>query len=201
MNSQDVEKSATAQVRNVPISRKKGVELARAIRNKALDEAYKILNDVIALKKAVPYKRYNRDKAHKTGIGPGGFPVKCATYFLKVLKNAEANAVNKGLSRNDLYVSFISVDKGQTRLKAGRHRGRQAKNAHIKITLTEKAVKTSKKKEDKPKSKPAKKAESKKTESSNKSTNSTKSPKSPKSTSKKDAQKVEPKKDKSGESS
>ncbi len=162
MYSQDIEqKKVSAQVRNVPISRKKGVELAKSIRNKKLEIAYQILNGVISLKKAVPYKRYNMDKAHKRGIGPGGFPVKCATYFLKVLKNAEANAVNKGLSKNDLYVSFISVDKGQTRLKAGRLRGRRAKNAHIKIVLAEKATTKKLRKEGKPEPKKEPKKETK----------------------------------------
>ncbi len=190
MHSQiDEQKSSKAVIRNVPISRKKGVELARAIRNKKLDTAYQILNDVIALKKAVPFKRYNMDKAHKPGIGPGGFPVKCATYFLKVLKNAEANALNKGLSRNDLYVSYVSVDKGETRAKSGRTRGRRSKSAHISLMLSER--KTVKKSSAEKKKTPKKETKAKETKPKQQKTAQTKTKQT-----KSDDKKVNEKKDK-----
>ncbi len=140
---------ARAKAENLPISFKKSVELARFLRYKPLKKVYKLLEGIINKKIPVPYLRYNRDVPHKKGIGAGRYPVKPAKYFLQVLKNAEANANNKGLNSDDLIVIHLSVDKGVTRYKYGRHRGRRAKSTHVQVILYEQSSKKSKKKESK----------------------------------------------------
>lgn len=49
-------------------------------------------NEVINQKKAVPYKRFNKDVGHKKGIGPGRYPIKASGVILSLVKLAESNA-------------------------------------------------------------------------------------------------------------
>ncbi|MEK6851692.1 MAG: 50S ribosomal protein L22, partial [Candidatus Thermoplasmatota archaeon] len=88
----DEETTARAIGRELPISPKKAVELCRAIRGKTVEDAKDYLERVMAMKQAVPMKRYKTMIAHKAGIGPGRYPVKVARHFLKVLQRAEENA-------------------------------------------------------------------------------------------------------------
>lgn len=136
------EHTATAKGENLGISRKFAVEVTGFIRGRTLVDAKKKMEDVIALKVAVPFKRYHMDLGHKRGpMGPGRFPGKVAKEVLLLLKSAEMNAENKGLDKESLYVSRAVAHKGSTQMKAGRHRGRHAKRTHIEIALAEKEKK------------------------------------------------------------
>ena len=87
-----VETMSRAYGRELPISWKKSIELARALRGRTVEQARGYLEAVIALKQPVPFKRYKRWVAHKSGHGPARYPVKAAKEFLRVLENAVANA-------------------------------------------------------------------------------------------------------------
>lgn len=138
---------------SLPISTKHSVELARAIKGMRLNDAYVFLDDVIALKRAVAFRKYISDRGHKKGgIGPGRFPVKTAENFKKALKSAESNAVAKGLDTDSLFIYHIAADKAASRIKAGRHGGRTGKNTNLEIVLMEKAVEKSNAKKRKQKS-------------------------------------------------
>ena len=65
------EHMAKALGRDLPISTKHGVNICRMIRGKTTVAAKKLLEEVISLKRAVPYKRYYRELSHKRKIGPG----------------------------------------------------------------------------------------------------------------------------------
>ena len=105
---------AIARARGVelPISPKKSYEVLNAIRGLPLDRARKILEDAEQLKKAIPFRRYNQETAHHTGVGPGRFPKKVAHQVLQVLKNAEANAEYEGLDTDRLYVHVAASSRG-----------------------------------------------------------------------------------------
>jgi large subunit ribosomal protein L22 len=129
---------AMASGKNLPVSMKFSVEVARFIRGKNLEKAKKLMAGVVNQEVAVPFRRYNRDQAHKTGIGPGRYPVKVAIQFIQLLRAAEANAANKGLDVGALYVKEIVTNKGVGTMRASRHRGRSAKRTHIDLVLEEK---------------------------------------------------------------
>lgn len=130
---------------SLPISLKNSVELARAIKGMRLNDAYAFLEDVIALKRPVAFRKYISDRGHKKGgIGPGRFPVKTAEYFMKALKSAESNASSKGLDADSLFIYHIAADKASSRIRAGRHGGRSGKNTNLEIVLMEKAVEKTK---------------------------------------------------------
>lgn len=131
-------KNDTAMVRgmNLPISRKKSVEVCNLLRNKTTKTAKIILKRVMKLDQAVPYRRYNQDTAHRVGIGPGKYPVKTSQEFLRLIESAEANAQHKGLSSN-LIIDHISAHKAPLQWHRGRKRRRKQKSAHVRLIVKE----------------------------------------------------------------
>jgi len=74
------------------------------------------LEDVIALKKAVPFKRYRRNVAHKHGLvgwDAGRYPEKAARAILEVLKNASGNAEYKGMEPDKMRIYHAGTLRGR----------------------------------------------------------------------------------------
>ncbi len=112
----DETKAAKAMGYEMPISFKHAVEICRELRGKKIEEAKKILEDVIALRRPIPFKRYKKKVAHKSGLHKwyaGRYPQKAARYILKVLKNLEANAEYKGLDVDKLVIVHAQAKKGR----------------------------------------------------------------------------------------
>ena len=109
------EKIAKASSHGLKISPKHSVEICRTIRNMYLEDAKAYLEDVIAKKAVVPFKRHNKKVGHRKGQegwAAGRYPVKAAEQILKVLENAEANAEYKGMDTEKLFIEHISSHKG-----------------------------------------------------------------------------------------
>jgi large subunit ribosomal protein L22 len=104
---------ARAQGRELRMSPKKTYEVMNAIRGLSLEEARTFLEDVAALKRAVPFRRYNQETAHHPGTGPGRYPQKVAKQVLQVLQNAEANAEFEGLNTDDLFLAAATCSRGK----------------------------------------------------------------------------------------
>ena len=111
-------KMAKAYGRELTISWKKSVELARQLRGKTVEDALDYLGDVIALKQPVPMRRYKRWVAHKAGYGPARYPVNCAKAFRKVLQSAAGNAAGEGEA---MRILVLNAHKGSI-TKASRPR-------------------------------------------------------------------------------
>jgi large subunit ribosomal protein L22 len=109
----DPEKSARAYGRELHISPKHCENIARAIKGMKVKDAKKYLEDVINLKRPIPFKTHNRERAHKKGMGPGGYPEKACREILKVIKNAENNAEYKGMDPEEMYIAHISTYRGR----------------------------------------------------------------------------------------
>jgi len=93
-------RSSRAMGMELHISPKHAREICRTLRGMRAQAALTYLEDVIALKRAVPFKRYNRNVAHRhnlLGWDAGRYPQKAAKEVLTVLKNAVANAEYKGM--------------------------------------------------------------------------------------------------------
>ncbi len=134
---------AIVNVKNLEISTKKSIEIANLIRNRNLEKSKNMLQSVIQMKQAVPYKRHNKDIPHRPGIMAGRYPIKTSKIILKLLNSVQANAANKGLS-SDLVISEIIVNQGNKQTHSGRHRGK-FKRTHIKIVVKEIEKKENKK--------------------------------------------------------
>ena len=92
-------------------------EVCNAIRGMMLDKAIELLDDVIEEKAWIPYRRHKKKRGHHSGMkkwGPGGHPVKASQHIIKLLKNAEGNADNKGLDIDRLKVVHAAAQRGRT---------------------------------------------------------------------------------------
>lgn len=112
--SQEVppEKTARAIGFELNISPRHSIEITRELRGMRLEKAKNYLQEVIDLKRAVPYKRC-KQAGHKKGIGPGKYPKKAAQAILKLLESAENNAEYKGLEPEDMKILHIATHRGR----------------------------------------------------------------------------------------
>jgi len=117
---EEEEKYVKASLREVSISPKHAVEIAREIRGMYVEDARRYLEEVISLKRAVPFKRYKKKVPHRRGLNKwyaGRYPVKAAKYFLRLLDNLINNAEEKELDVERLKIVHCAA-----------HRGRKIKN-------------------------------------------------------------------------
>ena len=128
---------ARARAIELPISPKKTYEVMNAIRGLSLEKAKSLLEDVMEEKRAIPFRRYNQEVAHKRGTGPGRYPKKVARSVLQILQNAEANAEYEGIDTDDLVVRVAACARGRIR-KANMPRAHgRATNWHEQTTNVE----------------------------------------------------------------
>lgn len=106
------EKTARAIGYELDISPRHAIEIARAIKGMRLEKAKKYLQEVIDLKRPIPYKRCQQ-AGHKKGIGPGKYPKKASMKILKLLESAENNAEYKGLEPEDMRILHIATHRGR----------------------------------------------------------------------------------------
>ena len=106
---------ARARGIEVPISPKKTYEILNAIRGLPVDRATILLEDAIALRHAIPFRRYNQETAHHPGSGPGRYATKVAKNVLNVLTNARENAEYEGLDTDRLFVKVAASSRGRIR--------------------------------------------------------------------------------------
>lgn len=113
----DAEAKTTSRAlgKELNISPKKAYEVCNAIRGMTVEKATQYLQDVIALKRPVPFRRYNDEVAHKKGrgFGPGRFPVKVASEIMKVLEDAKQNAEYKGWDSDNMRIKHIAASRGR----------------------------------------------------------------------------------------
>ncbi|MFY9716331.1 MAG: 50S ribosomal protein L22 [Thermoplasmata archaeon] len=133
---------ARARGVEVPISPKKTYEVLNAIRGMPLARARTLLEDVIEQRRAIPFRRYNQETAHKRGIGPGRYPQKVAHQVLKILTNAQENAEYEGLDTDRLFIKVAACARGRIRKASmprahGRATPWNEQTTHIEIVLGE----------------------------------------------------------------
>jgi large subunit ribosomal protein L22 len=105
------ENIARGKANELSISPKHSIEIASYIRHKRINDAIAYLTDVIALKKAIPFRRFNRNVAHKRGLpgtwDAGRYPVKASKAYIRLLesvkKNAEYVTANRGRAQKAFF--------------------------------------------------------------------------------------------------
>lgn len=109
----DPEKSARAYGYELHCSQKDCMNIAHALKGMSIESAKKYLEDIIAMKRALPAIYHKKKREHQKSIGPGSFPEKAARYVLKVVKNAENNAEYKGFDVDKMKITHISAYQGR----------------------------------------------------------------------------------------
>jgi large subunit ribosomal protein L22 len=109
---------ARGKVNEAPISPKHAIEIGRFINGMNLVSAETYLQDVVALKKPIPFKRFNRNVAHKRGLDKwdaGRYPEKASRVYLKLLNSLKKNAEYDGLDTENLIIIHVSANRGMRR--------------------------------------------------------------------------------------
>nr|AJS11953.1 50S ribosomal protein L22P [uncultured archaeon] len=130
--------AAKAMGKDLPISPKVSIEICNYLRGKEIDAAIATLERVKEKRQAIPYKRFANGAGHKPGKGmaAGRYPVKASGEFLKILRNAKANAANAGLS-GTLIITHIAAQRANEPFRAYAKERITFKRAHLEVVLTE----------------------------------------------------------------
>jgi len=127
------------------ISPKHAREICRTLRGMRAKLARTYLEDVIALRRAIPFKRYRRNVAHRHGLvgwDAGRYPEKAAKAVLNVLDNALANAEYKGMESDKMRIFHAGTKKGRTirgwmPRAMGRATPKNTETVSVEMVLTE----------------------------------------------------------------
>jgi large subunit ribosomal protein L22 len=108
------------------------------LRYKELAKAKTEVEQIMTMKKALPFKRFTNGLGHKPGrMASGRYPINACEAFLKLLNSVEANASNLTLG-NDLKIVHLVAQRGNNDFRWGRRQRRQMrKNTHIEVVVKE----------------------------------------------------------------
>ena len=108
---------ARAKANELNMSPKHSIEIATFIRHQRVNDAIEYLNEVIKLKKAIPFRRFNRNVAHKRGLpgnwDAGRYPVKASKAYIRILESVKKNAEYLGLDAENLEIIHASANRGR----------------------------------------------------------------------------------------
>ncbi|MDE1860196.1 MAG: 50S ribosomal protein L22 [Candidatus Micrarchaeota archaeon] len=104
---------AFAQGYDVNASYKDLCAACDAVRYVSASQALDILDRVVGMERAIPYRRHNKHLGSRTELGgqKGKYPVKAAGEVRKVVVNALANASNLGLDSDSMVVVHAAANK------------------------------------------------------------------------------------------
>jgi large subunit ribosomal protein L17e len=144
----DASKAVKARGSNLRVHFKNTRETCQAVKGMTLKRAKSFLNDVIAHKDCVPFRRFtgrvgrnSQAKNHKAT--QGRWPEKSCRYLLDLLQNAESNAEIQGLEVDTLVVDHCQAN-GAPKLRRRTYRAHGRINpymsspSHIELILTSK---------------------------------------------------------------
>jgi large subunit ribosomal protein L22 len=108
---------AKAKANELNMSPKHSIEISTFIRHQRVNDAIAYLNEVVKLKKAIPFRRFNRNVAHKRGLpgnwDAGRYPVKASKAYIRVLESVKKNAEYLGLDAENLEIIHASANRGR----------------------------------------------------------------------------------------
>jgi len=137
------EKTIKAMGRDMNVSFKNMVMVAQSIRGKMLPKAIEHMEQVIDLKRTVPFTRFAKGIGHRSGnqLKTSKYPKKAAQYTLDVLKNLRANAEFKGYDPENIKIIHSQANHGVSRPRR-KPRGRwtiwQTEFCHLQVIGKEK---------------------------------------------------------------
>lgn len=119
---------------SLPISKKHSMYISSFIKGKSIDQAIKELEQVLKLKRAVPFKG---EIPHRKGpMMSGRYPLNAAAQFILLLKGLKGNAIVNGL---DLEKTVIVSSSASWAPRPQRRGGVRAKRTHVIMIAKEKA--------------------------------------------------------------
>jgi len=122
---------AVVNGRDLRISTKHSVAISKFIKNKNIDEALSMLDEVSKMRRAVPM---SGEIPHRKGKGmmSGRYPLNAVKAFTMLLKSLKANAINHELELEKVKIACMpnNAPRPMKRHGQGKH-----KRAHVQIKL------------------------------------------------------------------
>ncbi len=114
---------AIAKGLNLHASKKHCMYICSFIKNKKIDNAIAELQEVIKLKRPIPFKGEIPHR-HELGGKPGRYPVKVSKQFIYILKALKGNVIVNGLDLDKTRIYFASASWASRPSKrgGGRHK-------------------------------------------------------------------------------
>ena len=137
MNTETHPHEAVVRGRSLPISTKMSIIICEEIRGKNIRKAKRLLEEAIAMRTPIRFRRFHKDLSHKPGMGPARYPINTSKKILALLNTLESNAENKGLNKEQLTITTAIANFAERRWHMGRQRRTKMKNTHIEIKATE----------------------------------------------------------------
>ncbi|MCY3413774.1 MAG: 50S ribosomal protein L22 [Candidatus Heimdallarchaeota archaeon] len=112
----DPDKTVKASAREISISHKHAREICHTIKGMLVERAKEYLEDVIDMKRSVPFKRHHKKVGHRSdlkGWDVGRYPVKAAKEILNLLESLEKNAEFKDLEVDRLLLFHAAAQRGR----------------------------------------------------------------------------------------
>jgi len=122
---------AVAQGLSLNISTKKAADICSMIRNRNIDTAIKMVEEVIEGRRVVMMNKREASHQHGKRIMAGGFPIEACKIFLTLLKQLRANALYHELELEKLVI-FCKADQASRPYRSG---GRRFKRTHVLLKL------------------------------------------------------------------
>ncbi|MFH1054725.1 MAG: 50S ribosomal protein L22 [Candidatus Altiarchaeota archaeon] len=137
------EKTVKAMGRDMNVSFKDMIMVAEAIKGKNIETAIKRMEDVVSLKRPIPFRRFNTGIGHRPGnqFKMSRYPVKAAGYALKILKNLQSNAEFKGYDSEKVKITHSQAQHGVSRPRRkpkGRYTTWETEYCHLQVVGKEK---------------------------------------------------------------
>ncbi len=108
---------ARGKANELNMSPKHSIEIATFIRHQHVNDAIAYLNQVVTLKKAIPFRRFCRNVAHKRGLpgnwDAGRYPVKASKAYIRLLESIKKNAEYIGLDPENLEIIHATASRGR----------------------------------------------------------------------------------------
>lgn len=115
---------AIAKGQALHISKKQAMYICEFIKNKPIDKAIADLEQVIKLKKPVPFKGEIPHRKGK-GIMSGRFPVKASKLFINMLKSLKGNVTVNQMELEKSKITFASASWASRPARKGNTRGKR----------------------------------------------------------------------------
>jgi len=116
---------------NLSISTKESGHICDMIRYKNIDDAIKMVEEVIVLKRPVKMPSREYPHQHGRGVAGAGYPINVAKEFVKLLKQLKANAIYSELELEN-YIVVGNANKASRPYKRG---GARMKRTHLMLKL------------------------------------------------------------------
>lgn len=124
---------AIAKGTNLAASKKHCMYICSFIKNKPIDLALKQLQEVISMKRAIPFKGEIPHR-HELGGRPGRYPINASKQFIYLLKALKGNVIANGLDldKTRIYLASATWDS-----RPARREGTRFKRAFVLLKAKE----------------------------------------------------------------